>query len=125
MFMPGGKVKLIDFDTCKICAGRYVQGHINSYIRKSHNEFDDNESAGTLYFLPPEVLDKKPYGRAIDWWALGITSFRLCAGKLPFRANTRKSLKDKIREGHVTYGFGDPIHEELTKRLLLRQPTRE
>ncbi|XP_022655694.1 cAMP-dependent protein kinase catalytic subunit-like isoform X2 [Varroa destructor] len=122
MIAPGGKLKLIDFDTCKISAGRFINGHINSYIRKSHNEFDDAESAGTLYFLPPEILDKKPYGRAIDWWAVGVTSYRLCAGKLPFRAGTRKALKEKIREGDVGYGLGEPAHEELTKRLLIKDP---
>ncbi|OQR72569.1 protein kinase C beta type-like [Tropilaelaps mercedesae] len=122
MLLPGGRIKLIDFDTCKVCMGRFISGNINSYIRKSHNEFDDAESAGTLYFLPPEVLEKRPYGRAVDWWAAGITSYRLCAGKLPFRSSTRKGLKDKIREAEVLYGLGDPVHEKLTKRLLLKEP---
>ncbi|XP_003741465.1 protein kinase C beta type-like [Galendromus occidentalis] len=124
MIHPTCRVQLIDFDTCKICVGRFLSGNQNSFIRRTFVEFNDGESAGTLYFLPPEILRRKPYGRAMDWWALGVTSYQLCSGKLPFRGYNEKILKERIKKGHVKYVSGATLHQELTKKLLVKFPTQ-
>lgn len=42
------------------------------------------EVYGTLAYIAPEVLQNKPYGMAVDIWSLGIITYFLLAGVLPF-----------------------------------------
>ncbi|XP_018495472.1 microtubule-associated serine/threonine-protein kinase 2 [Galendromus occidentalis] len=67
MIMQGCRIKLIDYDTAKICTGKYERGPLKSYIRKTFTEFCDCESAGTLMYLAPEIIKRACYGRASDW----------------------------------------------------------
>jgi len=41
---------------------------------------------GTPEYLAPEVLEETEYGRAVDWWGLGIVLYEMISGKLPFTA---------------------------------------
>lgn len=41
---------------------------------------------GTPEYLAPEVLEDSEYGRAVDWWGLGIIMFEMMTSKLPFTA---------------------------------------
>ena len=40
---------------------------------------------GTPSYLAPEVLERKPYDYAVDWWSYGVLVFQLCAGCSPFQ----------------------------------------
>ncbi|KAK1861369.1 hypothetical protein I4F81_003953 [Pyropia yezoensis] len=43
-----------------------------------------NSLCGTASFLPPEMLNGKPYGIPADMWSLGVCLFRCVTGKLPW-----------------------------------------
>ncbi|KAJ3267368.1 hypothetical protein HDU77_000082 [Chytriomyces hyalinus] len=45
---------------------------------------------GTKGYMAPEVLSKKQYGRAVDIWATGVTTYQLLYGSLPYPVNTPK-----------------------------------
>ncbi|XP_003746302.1 microtubule-associated serine/threonine-protein kinase 2-like [Galendromus occidentalis] len=99
MVMPGCVVKLIDFDTIKIGIGCFTQKKLNTYNARTYCEFNDRESAGTLPYFPPEVIKVQYYGRALDWWAVGVTTYQCFFGKLPFRnEKDDEDLKRKIIE---------------------------
>lgn len=38
---------------------------------------------GTFAFAAPEMFDKQGYGRAVDWWALGLMLCEMITGDLP------------------------------------------
>lgn len=118
MISPGCRIKLIDLDTCKICTGRFCDGLFNSYIRKTYREFDDEETAGTLSYLAPEVLFKKPYGRAVDWWAIGVTAFQLYTGRVPFRGHNEAVTKILIKRGVIN--FDDGAHDPQLEALIVK-----
>ncbi|XP_071829442.1 inhibitor of nuclear factor kappa-B kinase subunit beta-like [Apostichopus japonicus] len=40
--------------------------------------------AGTLQYAAPDLLQKKPYSKSVDYWSLGILSFELINGRRPF-----------------------------------------
>ena len=42
---------------------------------------------GTPEYLAPEVILNKGYGRAVDWWALGVMAYEFVCGPLPFGQN--------------------------------------
>ncbi|XP_077528295.1 microtubule-associated serine/threonine-protein kinase 1-like [Haemaphysalis longicornis] len=95
LIIPGGRVKVIDFDTNKICVGHFSKRVFKGYFTKTALEFRDGEFAGTIPYMAPEVLKRRPYGRALDWWSAGVTFYKLMTGKVPFRGD-KKELRDKI-----------------------------
>merc|ERR1719352_2093594 len=65
-----GHVKLTDFGFAKVFSGRTFT------------------LCGTAEYVAPEVTDHQGagYGHAVDWWSLGITTFELMTGRMPFES---------------------------------------
>ncbi|KAL1429240.1 hypothetical protein MTO96_016569 [Rhipicephalus appendiculatus] len=96
LIVPGGRVKLIDFDTNKVCLGHFSKRLVKGYFARTAFEFHDGESAGTIPYMAPEILKRRPYGRACDWWSSGIVFYKLMTGRVPFRGRTKQLLRDRI-----------------------------
>lgn len=96
MIFPGGRVKVIDFDTNKICVGHFAKRVLKGYFTRTAFEFYDGESAGTIPYMAPEILKRRPYGRSCDWWSAGATLYKMMTGRVPFRGETKQELTDKI-----------------------------
>lgn len=79
-----GHLKLVDFGLAKAgISDRYSGAH---------------SICGTLEYMAPDVLAKKPYGYglAVDWWGLGILAYELLTGFPPWRGGERPKLFQKI-----------------------------
>jgi serine/threonine protein kinase len=48
-----------------------------------------NTVVGTAYYMSPERLRAKPYGRSSDVWSLGCVLMELCVGHTPWQPPTR------------------------------------
>ena len=44
-------------------------------------------NCGTTDYAAPEVKQHRPYGSAVDVWALGILAYELTTGEPPFKGN--------------------------------------
>ncbi|XP_022213286.1 cAMP-dependent protein kinase catalytic subunit 2 [Drosophila obscura] len=55
---------------------------------------------GTPEYLPPEIIQSKPYGTSVDWWAFGVLIFEFVAGSSPFSSHNRDvmAMYNKICE---------------------------
>ena len=51
---------------------------------------------GTIDYAPPEILEGKEYGIAIDLWCLGVLCYELMVGKCPFYHMSQKETMKKI-----------------------------
>lgn len=39
---------------------------------------------GTLQYMAPEIASGRPYGRAVDWWSLGVLLHVLLTNRFPY-----------------------------------------
>ncbi|XP_003747793.1 microtubule-associated serine/threonine-protein kinase 4-like [Galendromus occidentalis] len=123
MVLLGCRMKLIDFDTCKICTSLYGDGYTRSFRSRTFGEFRDSEVAGTLVFFSPETIARESYGRATDFWAIGVTAFIMGSGKLPFRGND-ENVRKNIWAAEYPPLRNQPRLAQLIARLLVRDPKR-
>lgn len=81
ILQPTGLIKVIDQDVSKICMEHQGRIFLKSFFRKTCNEFKDKERIGTEAYMAPESHTGKPFGRSVDWWAMGVTLFKLLTGE--------------------------------------------
>ncbi|XP_043914074.1 serine/threonine-protein kinase N3 [Protopterus annectens] len=105
-----GYVKIADFGLCKQGIG-----------------YGDRTSTfcGTPEFLAPEVLTDISYGRAVDWWGLGVLIFEMLVGESPFPGDDEEEVFDSIVNDEVRYPrFLSTESISLIRKLLKKNPER-
>ena len=104
-----GHVKLTDFGLSKIL----------------ENEEDKAFTiCGTPQYLAPEVIKKKGYDKAVDWWSLGCVMFEMLTGKIPFPIKRGVKLNMTIYEQGVNYpSILTKNAKDLIQKLLILNPS--
>ncbi|TRY95233.1 hypothetical protein DNTS_023075, partial [Danionella cerebrum] len=69
---------------------------------------------GTPEFLAPETVARRPCGTPVDMWALGIISFILLSGSMPFQQSSQTRLFRAILNGRYNFSGDSFISELLT-----------
>jgi len=78
---------------------------------------------GTPEYLAPEVLEDNDYGRAVDWWGVGVVMYEMMIGRLPFYNRDHDILFELILMEEVR--FPKTISAEakdLLSGLLVKDP---
>ncbi|KAF9466491.1 kinase-like domain-containing protein [Collybia nuda] len=52
--------------------------------------------AGSMAYMAPQVVGRKGYSWAIDWWSLGITAYELIFHKRPFDGRSAEKMTQAI-----------------------------
>ena len=73
-------VKLIDFGLAKFC----------------HKTPELDEIKGTPYFMSPEMIKGEKYDKGTDLWSMGVITYLLLVGRMPFLGNAYKDLDEAI-----------------------------
>ena len=58
---------------------------------------------GTPSYCAPELLSGEGYGKAVDIWSLGVLTYVVLTGQLPFVGKDRSDLFARIQRGQYTY----------------------
>lgn len=87
----------------------------------------DDQSAGswcgTLAYMAPEMIRGQKYGKAVDWWSLGVLLFDMLTGSPPFAAKNQGTLQKQVLEKKVVFpGYLSPQITGLLKGLIKREP---
>jgi serine/threonine protein kinase len=69
-----------------------------------HEKNQTYSSCGTLCYMAPEMVETKAagHGRAVDWWSLGIATYELLTGQLPFESQSEPDTDDDLAWEIVT-----------------------
>jgi len=73
---------------------------------------------GTPAYLAPEVVKGRRYGKAVDWWGVGVLCYELLSGHPPFESSDLSVLCDQIVRGRVSYTDIEARAKELIASLL-------
>jgi len=86
-----------------------------------------NEPFGTLSYVAPEVLLQQPYGKAVDLWSIGVITYLLLSGSLPF--DDPEDSEVARQTIYDTPDFTEPVWDKVSKkaknfveRLLVKEP---
>ncbi len=92
--------------------------------------FQDNKKlnsyCGTPFFMAPEILKKEfYYGPSVDIWSAGIVLYILLCGKLPFKSNSEKNLKNIICNGYIDFpNYLSFTVKDLIQKMLCINPEK-
>ncbi|KAG0328026.1 hypothetical protein BGZ99_006378 [Dissophora globulifera] len=83
-----GHIVLVDFGLCK------------------QNVTDDERThtfCGTTEYIAPEIVKGTGYGKAVDWWSLGVLLYEMLVGQSPFADSRTEGTHHKILHQPVIF----------------------
>ncbi|KAK1339538.1 hypothetical protein QTO34_020221 [Cnephaeus nilssonii] len=108
MLDKDGHIKITDFGLCK-------EGIKDGATMKTF--------CGTPEYLAPEVLEDNDYGRAVDWWGLGVVMYEMLCGRLPFYNQDHEKLFELILMEEIRFPRTlSPEAKALLSGLLRKDP---
>lgn len=73
--------------------------------------------------LLPQVLEDNDYGRAVDWWGLGVVMYEMMCGRLPFYNQDHERLFELILMEEIRFPRNlSPEAKSLLAGLLKKDP---
>ncbi|KAF9436878.1 Serine/threonine-protein kinase MRCK alpha [Entomortierella beljakovae] len=115
-----GHIMLADFGACaRLDASGQVHGQ--------------TVPLGTWDYMSPEVVDAqsggKPYGKEVDWWAVGVVMYELLVGEPPFFAESAMGIIRLLRDHEKNLSFDKAPSlsnecKDLITRLLAKKENR-
>ena len=88
------------------------------------------EPYGTLTYCAPEIILDEPYNKEVDMWSLGVMTYLMVSGRLPFNSEDENKIARKI-------AFDEPDYEknscwkslsseciDFIKKLLCKNPKK-
>ena len=72
------------------------------------------EPYGTLTYCAPEIIVDKPYLKTVDSWSLGVMTYLMLSGSLPFAGKNEKEIAKAVVYNKVDFNR-KPIWKEISK----------
>jgi len=65
--------------------------------RLKSQERQQHSAVGTINFMAPEVITDRRYGKAVDWWAVGVTFYECATRNRLFNGIDKNLIFDQIK----------------------------
>lgn len=85
-------IKISDFGLAKMCKNYPME------LPRSRS------LCGSDLYLAPEVIQQQEYGREVDIWAVGVVTYGMLCGSLPFLDSDLKKVYHQIVTGQLKFG---------------------
>ena len=88
-------------------------------------EAQQHSAVGTINFMAPEVVADRKYGKAVDWWAVGVTFYECATRTRLFNGNDKNAVFELILNQRIDLSPIQTISPSLAtivNRLLERDP---
>jgi calcium-dependent protein kinase len=72
-----------------------------------------DEPYGTLTYCAPEIIVDEPYSKPVDLWSLGIMTYLMVSGKLPFNSEDENEIARQVVYDEPDY-IRNPIWKIIT-----------
>ena len=93
--------------------------------KETGNANNNRTLCGTSEYMAPEMLTRSGYGKAVDWWAIGILMYEMLNGSPPFQAECQKDLDRKIIQEKLKLPpHTSSVAHSLLKGLLEKDMTK-
>eukprot|EP01156_Anaeramoeba_ignava_P002065 Anaeramoba_ignava/a217456_118.p1 GENE.a217456_118~~a217456_118.p1 ORF type:complete len:356 (-),score=95.56 a217456_118:178-1245(-) len=107
-----GHIRLTDFGLVKMNISKKKDGKTSTFC-------------GTPEYLAPEILKDEGYGKAVDWWSLGILIYEMLVGLPPFYSENLNVMYQKILTAPLKFPPGLSLSVRgLISELLNRDPAK-
>ena len=103
-----GHIKLVDFGLSKL---------------NVDEAYTSTSFLGTHAYLAPEILQKKNYGKSVDWYNLGVLLYEFLVGRPPYYDDDMDKLYENIQSGPLLFpkNMSDEARDLISK-LMIRNP---
>lgn len=102
-------------------------GLSKDFRSSAENTLCANSVVGSPFYVAPDVLEGRAYTNAVDFWSLGILTYRMIVGCAPFTGKSFQEIVRAIRKDPLSFPSTVIIPDEakdLILRLLTKQPDR-
>ena len=76
-----------------------------------------DEPYGTLTYCAPEIIVDEPYAKAVDLWSLGIMTYLMVSGKLPFNSEDENEIARQVVYDEPNYDR-NPVWKKISSECV-------
>ncbi|CCW71026.1 unnamed protein product [Phytomonas sp. Hart1] len=93
----------------------------------SNQDMRADSFVGSPFYVAPDVLRRREYTNAIDYWSFGILLYRMLCGRAPFNGKSMREVFEQILYSDLRFPSSVQLPTEakdLISRLLVKDPNR-
>lgn len=97
------KAENILFKLQRLNASLMLLADFGTAVMLRDGELELKNFSGTLSYLAPEVVARQPFSFPVDMWSVGVLTYFMLCGYMPFDCDTDKETKELIQKADYVF----------------------